>query len=107
MKLPPLNLRESIDFFSYASRRTFPGLITTLGGGKENEESEKALGNWKTEQQMEMHYSALDERLSFAAKHIIIEACKQTARARAAADPTGHGISHGAKSQRAAPVSTP
>ena len=70
MKLPPLNLREGIDFCSYASWRTFPGLITTLGGGMENEEFEKALGNWKTKQQMEMHFSAHDERLSFAAKHI-------------------------------------
>ena len=67
MKLPPLNLREGIDFCSDASRRNFPGLITTLGVGKENEEFEKALGNWKTKQQMEMHCSAHDERLLFAA----------------------------------------
>ena len=89
MKLPPLNLGEGIDFCSYASRTTFPGLITTLGGGKENEEFEKALGDWKKKQQMEMHYSALDERLSLAATHIIIKACRVTARARAATDPTG------------------
>ena len=38
---------------------------------------------------MEMHYSAHVERLSFAAKHVLIEACRQTAKARAATDRTG------------------
>ena len=38
LRLFPLNLKEGIDFCSYANRRAFPGLFTALGGGKRDEQ---------------------------------------------------------------------
>ena len=89
LKLPPLNLTDGIDFCSYASRRAFPGLLTALGGGDTKEKLEDALGKWKAIQQMAMHYSAQDERLSFVAKWSVIMACRQTSEARAKTDAPG------------------
>ena len=92
LKLPPLALSEDISFCSYSGRRGFPGLLTALGGGDTKEKLEDALGNWKAMQQMAMHYSAHDERLSFVAKWVVIMACKQTATARAKTDASGSWI---------------
>ena len=91
LKLPPLALSENISLCSYSSRRGFsrPPLITALGEGDTNENIEDALGNWKAIQQMAMHYSAQDERLSFMAKWVVIMACKQTSEARAKTDASG------------------
>ena len=89
LKLPPLALSEDISFCSYSSRRGFPGFLTALGGGDTKENLEDALGNWKAIQQMAMHYSAQDERLSFVAKWVVIMACKQTSEARAKTDAPG------------------
>ena len=87
--MPPLALSEDISFCSYTGRRGFPGLLTALGGGDTKEKLVDALGNWKAIQQMTMHYSAHDERLSFVAKWVVIMACKQTATARAKTDASG------------------
>ena len=89
LKLPPLSLSEDISVCSYSSRRGFPGLLTAIGGGDTKEKLEDAIGNWKAIQQMAMHYSAHDERLSFVAKWVVIMACKQTAEARAKNDASG------------------
>ena len=89
LKLPPLSLSEGMTMCAYSSRRGFPGLLTAIGGGDSKEKLEDALGNWKTMQQMAMHYSAQDERLSFVAKWVVIMACKQTAKSRASTDAPG------------------
>ena len=89
LKLPPLAQSEDISVCSYSSRRGFPGLLTAIGGGDTKEKLEDAIGNWKAMQQMAMHYSAHDERLSFVAKWVVIMACKQTAEARAKNDASG------------------
>ena len=67
LKLPPLSLSEGMTMCAYSSRRGFPGLLTAIREDSK-EKVEDALGNWKTMQQMAMHYSAQDERLSFVAK---------------------------------------
>ena len=89
LKLSPLALSANISFCLYSSRRGFPGLLTALGGGDTKEKLEDALGNWKAMQQMAMHYSAQDERLSFVAKWVVIMACQQTVGARAKTDASG------------------
>ena len=89
LKLPPLSLSRDISVCAYSSRRGFPGLLTAIGSGDTKEKLEDALGNWKAIQQMVMHYSAQDERLSFVAKWVVIMACKQTAEARARDDAPG------------------
>ena len=81
-------LSEDISVCSYSSRRVFPGLLTAIGGGDTKEKLEDALGNWKSIQQMAMHYSAQDERLSFVANWVVM-ACKQAAEARAKNDASG------------------
>ena len=106
LKLPPLALSEDISFCSYSGRRGFPGLLTALGGGDAKEKLEDALGNWKAMQQMAMHYSAHDERLSFVAKWVVIMACKQTATARAKTDASGSWNFSWGKYRPAAQVSS-
>ena len=71
LRFPPLSLYEDISVCSYSSRRGFPGLLTAIGGGDTKEKLEDALGNWKSIQQMAMHYSAQDERLSFVPKRLV------------------------------------
>ena len=67
----------------------FPRPPHSLGRRRHTGKLEDALGNWKAIQQMAMHYSAQDERLSFVAKYVVIMACRQTSEAKAKTDPSG------------------